>query len=71
MKKGSGIKIIAKNRRASFDFHLLERFQQKIEKGIFKTEANVDVNFPPYQVGVDFIPPSPYRFSNFMNQRTM
>jgi SsrA-binding protein len=27
MKKGEGIKIIAKNRRASFDYHLLDRFE--------------------------------------------
>ena len=27
MKKGEGIKVIAKNRRASFDYHLLDRFE--------------------------------------------
>jgi SsrA-binding protein len=27
MKKGEGIKIIAKNRRAKFDYHLLDRFE--------------------------------------------
>jgi SsrA-binding protein len=27
MNKSSGIKIISKNRRASFDYHLLERFE--------------------------------------------
>lgn len=27
MKTGSGIKLIAKNRRASFDYHLLEKFE--------------------------------------------
>lgn len=27
MKKGEGIKVIANNRRASFDYHLLDRFE--------------------------------------------
>ena len=27
MKKGEGFKVIAKNRRASFDYHLLDRFE--------------------------------------------
>ena len=27
MKQGSGIKVIAKNRRASFDYHLLDKYE--------------------------------------------
>jgi SsrA-binding protein len=27
MKKGDGVKVIAKNRRASHDYHLLDRFE--------------------------------------------